>query len=149
MRMIDEDKVGSKETPQDTRYIKNNYIKLRPEEPGVRAKELESQLLPLLGLRTRKSAGASSLRAHSGCVKCPGQVGPTTGCCGSPPPPQPKEEVFKVFEPKRVDSFLYTMIYFFNHGTQTQQWGANCPLCSAMSSKVDLVLCDTYQSPLH
>ena len=29
--------------------------------------------------------------------------------CAPPPPPSPKE-VFKVFEPKRVDSFLYDMI---------------------------------------
>ena len=49
--------------------------------------------------------------------------------CGSPPP-RPEEEVFKVFEPKRVDSFLYTMIEFSNHGTQ---WGANCALCPTLS----------------
>ena len=40
--------------------------------------------------------------------------------------PRPKEEVlFNVFEPKLVDSLLYAMIEFFNHGTQ---WGASCPL---------------------
>ena len=41
-------------------------------------------------------------------------------------PPRPKEEVlFNVFEPKLVDSLLYAMIEFFNHGTQ---WGTSCPL---------------------
>ena len=41
-------------------------------------------------------------------------------------PPRPEEEVlFNVFEPKLVDSLLYAMIEFFNHGTQ---WGASCPL---------------------
>ena len=37
---------------------------------------------------------------------------------------RPKEEVlFNVFEPKLVDSLLYAMIYFFNHGIQgTATW---------------------------
>ena len=39
MRMIDEDEVGLKEKPEYTRYIKN--IKIRPEAPGVWAKELD------------------------------------------------------------------------------------------------------------
>ena len=40
--MIDEDEVGLKEKPEDTRYIKKkDYIKIRPEAPGVRAKELD------------------------------------------------------------------------------------------------------------
>ena len=47
----------------------------------------------------------------------------------APPPPRPKEEVFKVFEPTLVDSLLYAMIYFFNHGTQ---WGASCPWSSTL-----------------
>ena len=39
-------------------------------------------------------------------------------------PPRPKEEVlFNVFEPKLVDSILYAMIEFFNHGIQgTATW---------------------------
>ena len=32
--------------------------------------------------------------------------------------PRPKEEVFNFVWPKQVDSLLYTMIGFFNHGTQ-------------------------------
>ena len=37
--------------------------------------------LPLLGLQTQESAGAGalSLKAPSGGVKCPGQVAPATG----------------------------------------------------------------------
>ena len=46
MRMIDEDEVGLKEKPEDTRYIK-----IRPEAPGVWAKDLINLIptLPLLG----------------------------------------------------------------------------------------------------
>ena len=57
MRMIDE--VDLKEKPEYTRNI--------------------IPTLPLLGLRTRESAGASLLKAPSGGVKCPGQVAPTAG----------------------------------------------------------------------
>ena len=56
----------------------NDYIEIRSEALGVRAKNF----IPLLGLRTRGgggSAGASRLKAPSGGVKCPGQVAPTTG----------------------------------------------------------------------
>ena len=39
--MIDEDEVGLKEKPEDRyMYIKKDYIKMRPEAPGVRAKDL-------------------------------------------------------------------------------------------------------------
>ena len=31
----DEDEVGLKEKPEDTRYIKKDYIKIRPEAPGA------------------------------------------------------------------------------------------------------------------
>ena len=31
----DEDEVDLKEKPEDTRYIKKDYIKIRPEAPGV------------------------------------------------------------------------------------------------------------------
>ena len=44
MRMIDEDEVGLKEKPADTRYIVfdvSKKIEIRPEAPGVRAKELD------------------------------------------------------------------------------------------------------------
>ena len=47
---------------------------MRPEAPGVRAKDF----LPLLGLRTRESAYASCLKAPSGGVKYQGPVVPTT-----------------------------------------------------------------------
>ena len=79
MGMIDEDEVGLKEKPEDTRYIKKEYIKIRPEAPGVRAKE---HLIP-----NRESTGVSYLKAPSGCVKCPGHVAPTTGSKIAPPPP--------------------------------------------------------------
>ena len=58
MRMIDEDEVGLKEKPVREKYV--------------------IPTLPLLGLRTRESAGASRLKAPSGGVKYPGQVAPTT-----------------------------------------------------------------------
>ena len=102
--MIDEDEVGLQEKPEDTRYIKKDYIGIRPEAPGVRAKDL-IPTLPLFGLRTRESAGASRLKAHSGCVKYPGQVAPKTGSLILVPP-RHKEEVFKVVEPKLVESIL-------------------------------------------
>ena len=60
--------------------------------------------------------GASSPRDLVGCeMSWPGGVYNVGLNCGLH---RPKEEVFKVFEPKRVDSILYTMIYFFNRGTQ-------------------------------
>ena len=37
----DEDEVGLKEKPEDTRYIKKDYIEIRPEAPGVRVKEID------------------------------------------------------------------------------------------------------------
>ena len=53
-----------------------------------------------------------------GDVKCPSRRPPTTGS-EVLVPPRPEEEVlFTVFEPKLVDSLLYAMIEFFNHGTQ-------------------------------
>ena len=58
------------------------------------------------------------LEGTYGGVKCPSRRPPTTGS-QILVPPGPKEEVlFNVFEPKLVDSFLYAMIEFFNHGTQ-------------------------------
>ena len=45
--------------------------------------------------------------------------------CGSP---IPNEEVYKVFEPKRVDSLLYTMIGLLNHGTQGTATGSQLSL---------------------
>ena len=44
MSMIDEDEVGLKEKPEDTRYTKKDYIKIRPEVPGVWAKDLIATL---------------------------------------------------------------------------------------------------------
>ena len=49
------------------------------------------------------------------CVKYPGQVAPTTGSLILVPP-RPKEEVFKVFEPKLVERIL--LPYDFINGTQ-------------------------------
>ena len=41
MRMIDENEVGLKEKPEDTRYIyQKDYIKIRTEAPGVRANDM-------------------------------------------------------------------------------------------------------------
>ena len=54
------------------------HFDIWPEAPVVRAKDL-IPTLPLLGLWTRESAGASRLKAPSGGVKYPGQVAPTTG----------------------------------------------------------------------
>ena len=36
----DEDEVGLKEKPEDTRYIQKDYIEIRPEAPGVWTKDL-------------------------------------------------------------------------------------------------------------
>ena len=63
MRMNDE--VGLKEKPENTRYINKIASKIRPEPPGVRVKDV-IPTLPLLGLRTRESAGSSRLKAPSG-----------------------------------------------------------------------------------
>ena len=65
MRMIDEDALGLKEKPEDTRYINKIVSQIKPEAPGVRAKDL-ILTLPLLGLRTRENASASRLKAPSG-----------------------------------------------------------------------------------
>ena len=80
MRMIDEDEVGLKENPEYTRYIE-----IRPEAPGVRANDV-IPTLPLLGLWNRESTVASRMKAHSGGVKYPGQVAPTTGSLILVPP---------------------------------------------------------------
>ena len=96
------------------RYIhQKDYVELRPESPGVWTKDLMNliNLLPSLGLRTQTSAGASSLRVPTGVwnVLAGGRL--QLGLkLWSPPPPRPKEEVFKVFEPKLVGSLLYAMI---------------------------------------
>ena len=66
--------------------------------------------LPFLGLWT---AGASRLKVPSEGVKYPGQVAPTTGSLIFVPP-RPKEEVFKVVEPKLVERILIP----FSNGTQ-------------------------------
>ena len=118
--MIDEDEVGLKEKPEDTRYIRKDYIKIRPKHRECGQRNL-IPTLPLLGLQTRKNAGALSLRAPSGGVKCPGHVAPTTGS-QIVVPPIPKEEVFNVFEPKRGGQpSVYHII--FNHGIQgTATW---------------------------
>ena len=88
MRMIDEDEVGLKEKPEDTRYIKKitGTSKHDPKHWECRQRNL-IPTLPLLGLRTRGgggggNAGASNLKAPSegggGEMKCPSQVAPTT-----------------------------------------------------------------------
>ena len=79
-----------------------------------------SQLLPLLGLRTRKSAGTSSLSNLVGCeMSWPGRSYNRV-LIGVPPIPK---VVFKIIEPKRIDSLLYAMIDFVNHGIQgTATW---------------------------
>ena len=74
MRMIDED--GLKEKPEDTRYIKNKKITSK-QDPKHQENLIPT--LPLLGLRTRESTDALSMKAPGRGVKCPGQVAPTTG----------------------------------------------------------------------
>ena len=65
----DEDEVGLKEKPEDTRYIKKDYIEIRPEAPGVWTKDLIN-FIPMYchhwdcGLKT--STGASSLMIPTG-----------------------------------------------------------------------------------
>ena len=80
--------------------------------------------MPSLGLRTQTSAGTSNLRVPTGMwnVLAGGRLQLGLKILV---PPRPKEVLFNVFEPKLVDSLLYAMIEFFNHGTQ---WGASCPL---------------------
>ena len=70
-----------------------------------------SQLLPLLGLRTRKSAGASSLSDLPGCeMSWPGGVYNRVLNCGS----------------TQTQGLLYTMIEFFNHGIQGKTTWSQC-----------------------
>ena len=76
---------------------------------------LEYPTLPLLGLRTWKSAGMSRLKEPSGEVKYPGQVAPTTRSLILVHP-RPKEEVFKVFEPKLWKGYC-------DHNILTRQLG--------------------------
>ena len=56
-----------------------------------------------------------------------------SGKCRSPPPPSSKEEVFKVFEPKRVDSLLLPWYNLVIMIPRSRQQGANCPLCPSFS----------------
>ena len=56
MRMIDEDEVGLKEKPEDTR---KDYIKMRPEAPGVWAKDFPTLPLHVLGTADSGTAGSS------------------------------------------------------------------------------------------
>ena len=76
----------------------------------------------IIGTAESAVEGALSLKAHSGGVKCPGQVAPTTGL--KLWFPQTQRGAFNIFEPKQVDSLLYTMIGFFNHGTQGTATGS-------------------------
>ena len=61
--MIEEHEVGLKEKP--------DYIEMRPEAPGVRAKDF-IPILPLLGLRTRGGGGGGGGSAGVSCLKAPG-----------------------------------------------------------------------------
>ena len=130
MRMIDEDEVGLKEKPEDTRYIKK--IEINPEASGVWAKDL-IPILPLLGLRTRESAGASRLKAPSGGVKYPGLVAPTTGSLILVPP-RHKEEAFKVFEYKLVERILLPFSNVTQGGGRGHILSCPPPLCTKESS---------------
>ena len=58
----------------------------------------------------------------------PRQVTPTTGSLILIPP-RPKEAVFKVFEPKQVDSLLLPWYNFVILVPRARQKRANCPLC--------------------
>ena len=56
-------------------------------------------------------------------MKCPSRRPPTAGSWVLVPPRPEEEVLFNVFEPKLVDSLLYAMIEFFNHGIQgTATW---------------------------
>ena len=96
-------------------------MKIRPETPGVWAKNLIN-LLPSLGLRTRKCAGASSLRVPTGGVIRPSRRRLQPGLkLWYPPPPKPKEEVFKVVRtcmvyeiPVQLTEEPMTLIRHFN-----------------------------------
>ena len=61
MRMIDENEVGLKEKPEETRYTKKDYIKIRPEVPGVRAKDLIPNLAIIGNSRLGNGQGRHSL----------------------------------------------------------------------------------------
>ena len=71
--------------------------------------------MPSLGLRTRKSAGASRLRVPTGVwnVLVGGRL--QLGLRFWFPPDPRRRCCSNVFEPKLVDSLLYVMIEFFNH----------------------------------
>ena len=78
---------------QNTRYIKKTLQQNKTQGTGSAGKGLDPNL-PLLGLRTRESAGTSNLKAPSGGVKYPGQVEPTTRyLILSPPIPKEKTTV--------------------------------------------------------
>ena len=78
MRMIDEDELAWKKS-QKTLDTSKRVHQNKTRNTGSAGKGIWSQLMPLLWLRTWKSASASTLRAPGGGVKCPGQVVPTTG----------------------------------------------------------------------
>ena len=56
MRTIDKDEFGLKEKPEDTRYIK-----IRPEAPGVQAKDLISNFAIIGNCRFGNGQGRHSL----------------------------------------------------------------------------------------
>ena len=100
--MINEDEVGLKEEPERRYYRYINKIKEKTRSTGSAGNPKFAIILiptlPLLGVRTRESAGASHLKAPSGKVKHPGQVAPTSACLILVPP-RPKEEVERILLP--------------------------------------------------
>ena len=63
---------------QKTLDNQKDYIEIRPEAPGVRAKELDPNVA-IIAIADSGKCRCVNLKAPSGGVKCPGQVAPTTG----------------------------------------------------------------------
>ena len=65
-RMIDEDEVGLKEKPEYTRYINKDYIEMRPEAPGLWAKDLIPNFAIIVNCRLGNGQGYHSPRVLGG-----------------------------------------------------------------------------------
>ena len=121
--MIDEDEVGLKEKPEDTRYIKKIN---KTRSTGSADKGTLSQFA-IIG-----TAGSGKCRCHAwqhlaGVWNIPAswRLQPGLKLWF---PTRHKEEVFKVFEPKQVDRLLLPWYNFSIMVPRARQQGANCPL---------------------
>ena len=93
---------------QKTQDTYKYYIDIRPEAPGMRAKELYPNFT-IIGTADLAPSGVWNVPA-----RCRLQPGLKLWF-----PSRPKE-VYTVFEPKRVDNLLYTMIGFFRNSMANQ-----------------------------